>query len=271
MNGKFGIIKRQVSINEFPWERRFTNSDVDEKVHLFNKTIKNIVSNYIPHETIVCNDRDSPWINKNIKKLVNDKNDAYKSYHQNENNSPTLQNFQLLQSKLNSLIEESKHKYHARLSKKLSDHVTSPKSYWSILKTFLNNKKIPCIPPLLNENKFIIDFRRKAKIFNTFFAKQCSLINTSSVLPTTLTMKPREPQSTIRFTSDDILKIIRNRDPNKAHGHDMISIRMVKLCDVSLSKPLELIFKSCLCLSLSEKYLNEYCIIICLNFLQKII
>ena len=59
-------------------------------------------------------------------------------------------------------------------------------------------------------------------------------------------MKTRESLSTIRFTSDDILNIIRNLDPNKAHGHDMVSIRMVKLCDASLCKPLELIFKSCL-------------------------
>ena len=128
-------------ISEFPWERRFANSDVDEKVYFFNKTIKSIISNYIPHETIVCSDGDPPWINKNIKKLINDKNHAYKSYRQNENNSRTFQNFQFLQSKLNYLIEESKHKYHARLS------------------------------PLLHENKLIIDFRRKAEIFNTFFAK----------------------------------------------------------------------------------------------------
>ena len=176
-------------------------------MYLFNKTIKNIVSNYIPHETIGCNNRDPPWINKNIKKLINDKNHEYKSYRQNENNSPTFQNFQFLHSKLNSLIEESKHKYHARLSKKLSDPATSPKPYWSILKTFLNNKKIPCIPSLLYENKFITDFRRKAVIFNTFFAKQCSLINTSSVLPTTLIMKTRESQSKIHVTSDYILKM----------------------------------------------------------------
>ena len=25
---------------------------------MFNKTIKNIMSNYIPHETITCDDRD---------------------------------------------------------------------------------------------------------------------------------------------------------------------------------------------------------------------
>ena len=89
-------------------------------------------------------------------------------------------------------------------------------------------------------------FRRKAGIFNTFFPKQCSLINICSDLPTTLTKKTHESLSTIRFTSDDMLKIIKNLDRYKAHGHDMISIRMMKLSDASLCKPLELIFKSCL-------------------------
>ena len=43
------------AISEFPWERRFANSDVNEEVYLFNKTIKNIVSKYINHGTIICN------------------------------------------------------------------------------------------------------------------------------------------------------------------------------------------------------------------------
>ena len=50
----------------------------------------------------------------------------------------------------------------------------------------------------------------------------------------------------IDFSSDDILKIIRNLDPNKAQGHDMISIRMVKICDDSICKVLKPIFQSCL-------------------------
>ena len=58
--------------------------------------------------------------------------------------------------------------------------MTSRKSYWSILKTFLNNKKILVIPPILHDNKFITNFKEKAEIFNNFFGKQCSLINTNS-------------------------------------------------------------------------------------------
>ena len=93
----------------FPWERRFANIDANEKVYLFNKTIKNVVSNCILRETIICNDRDSPWINENIKKLINDKNQGYLSNHQNENNSSSFQNLQFLLLKLNSLIEKSNH------------------------------------------------------------------------------------------------------------------------------------------------------------------
>ena len=57
---------------------------------------------------------------------------------------------------------------------------------------------------------------------------------------------PRESPTTIDFSNDDILKIIRNLDPNKAQGHDMINIRMVKICDDSICKPLKLLFQPCL-------------------------
>ena len=35
-----------------------------------------------------------------------------------------------------------------------------------------------------------------------------------------------------------------NLDPNKAHGHYMVSIWMIKICDASICKPLELLFGS---------------------------
>ena len=68
------------SVDEFLWERCFANTSINNKVHIFNKTIKNIMCNYIPHETIICDDRDPPWINKDIEQLISDKNHAYKSY-----------------------------------------------------------------------------------------------------------------------------------------------------------------------------------------------
>ena len=51
---------------------------------------------------------------------------------------------------------------------------------------------------------------------------------------------------TCHFAKEDILRIINNLDPNKAHGHDEISIRMLKICGDSICRPLNIIFKTCL-------------------------
>ena len=36
----------------------------NDMVNLFNRTIKNILHNFIPHEKITCDDRDPPWISQ---------------------------------------------------------------------------------------------------------------------------------------------------------------------------------------------------------------
>ena len=93
-----------------------------------------------------------------------------------------------------------------------------------MLKTFLNNKKIPCIPSLLHQEKFVTDFKEKANIFNYFFADQCSIVRNNCELQATLTKKYANPYQQYDFLTDDTLKIIRNFDPNKAHGYERISI-----------------------------------------------
>ena len=145
------------------------------------------MSNYIPQETIICDDRDPSWINKDIKQLILDKNHAYKSYIRNDKSLQFFNQFQFLQTKLSSLIEESKNQYYTCLSHKLLDPKISQKSYWSILKIFLNDNKIPYIPPLLHQDKLITDFKEKANIFNNFFADQYSIVSNNSELLVTLT------------------------------------------------------------------------------------
>ena len=82
------------------------------------------------------------------------------------------------------MISNSKKCYYDRLSHKLSDPKTIPKTYWSILKSFFGDKRIPIIPPLHYKNKYITNFNEKAELFNSYFSSQCcSLIQNSSILP----------------------------------------------------------------------------------------
>lgn len=66
----FGLLKKQNPelirrvINEFDWIGALSKVSVDEKVCYFTETLLNIFHNFISHEIIACNYRDSPWINK---------------------------------------------------------------------------------------------------------------------------------------------------------------------------------------------------------------
>ena len=102
------------------------------------------------------------------------------------------------------------------------------------METLLNGKKIPCIPPLFHGDKFIVNFQGKSEIFNSFIADQYSPISNGSVLPSELPLRTDSSLSSCHFTKDDILRIINNLEPNKAHGHDEISICMLKICGDSI-------------------------------------
>ena len=157
---------------------------MNQKVHLFNQTIKNILCNFIPHETVTYNDRDPLWINSKIKGLIQEKNIAKKCYFENNKDIQLFRRFQCMQNLLTATIEKSKEQFYSRILTKLMYPTISLEAYWSILKTFLNNKKIPCIPPIYHNSNYITGFKEKAQTFNDFFAKQCTLVENSSKLPT---------------------------------------------------------------------------------------
>ena len=44
--------------------------NVNDMIHLFNRTVKNILHNLIPHEIISCDDRDPPCIDNSRRPIL---------------------------------------------------------------------------------------------------------------------------------------------------------------------------------------------------------
>ena len=86
-------------MSEFNWERAFFNLDINEMVSVYNTTIKNIMANFIPHETIICDDGDPPWINNRIKQIIYERNSLYKDYRKN-NDTQIFEKLTILRKKL---------------------------------------------------------------------------------------------------------------------------------------------------------------------------
>ena len=102
-----------------------------------------------------------------LKTLIEKKSKAYQLYKQSKQNIALFEKFQSLQIQLNDLIEHGRQSYSSQLVDKHRDKKTSPKAYWSLLKTFLNNKKIPCIPPLFHDNDLSLTLKKKPKYLKT--------------------------------------------------------------------------------------------------------
>ena len=92
---------------------------------------------------------------------------------------------------------------------------------------------------------FVTDFIEKAQFFNDYLILQCTTIDTESEIPTNFPA-PSSLINDFPITDEKILNIIRSLNPNKAHGWDGISVRMIKLSDAALVTPLKIIFENCL-------------------------
>ena len=118
------------------------------------------------------------------------------------------------------------------------------KIYGSILKSFYNDRKVPLIPPLLIDDKFVTDIQTKTNIFNNFFPDQCQPLNNASDLPTNQIFLTQSGLGSLDFNEGKLLQIIRALNINKAHAHDDISIIMIRICNKSLLKPLIVLFRN---------------------------
>ena len=67
----------------------------------------NFLSKYIPHETIICDDKDPPWFKSWIKSLIENKKKIRKNYQRFKSNNQLLSQVNLPQEQLHLLIIHS--------------------------------------------------------------------------------------------------------------------------------------------------------------------
>ena len=81
--------------------------------------------------------------------------------------------------------------------------------YWELLKRFWNNKKVPIIPHFFSHgNEYITDFKESNSI----------------EIPLNIHHITEKRLDILNFCNNDNEQIIQNLDPNKAQGHENISI-----------------------------------------------
>ena len=233
------------SIEMFRWQEVLSEIDCpNSKVRLLNDVLINLLSNFIPNKQITVRPWQAPWITQSIKNFIRKKNRAYRTFIKNGQPEDRREGINNMVSQVSKLIEDAKNNYFVKIGNKLSDPTTGVKSYWSMVNKILNKAKIPLVPPLFDNDIFVLDFTAKAQIFNDYFILQCTKLDTGSEIPRDVPLCA-PLLNAFDISDEKILRIIRTLNPNKAYGWDEISIRMIKICDFSLVTPLRQIFGAC--------------------------
>ena len=180
-------------------------------------------------------------MDQSIKQLIKKRDSCFSYYQSQGRRDENLHIVTSLTDKINEQISNNRKSYFLNLSNQLNDKCLNPKKYWTLLRSFYNGRKVPLIPPILKGNKYVSDFKEKANYFNEFLGLQCSPVVNGSVLHDKSYLTASSLDS-ITISGSDILKTIRSLDINKSHGHDDISIRMLKICDDVLVEPLKILF-----------------------------
>ena len=84
--------------------------------------------------------------------------------------------------------------------------------------------------------------KAKANFSHNVFAEECTLLKNDITLLTSQVLLTESRLCSLDFNGDEILKIIRDLNMHKVHGHNDISIKMISISEKSLLKPLTLLF-----------------------------
>ena len=114
-------------------------------------------------------------------------------------------------------------------------------SYWKLLNTVLNKSMIPLIAPLLDKGLFITVYKEKAQIFKDYFIHLCATTDSGCSVQHDLQVV-LSPLNDFVISDEKILSIIRSLSPNKGHGWDEMSVKIITLSDSALVLPITMIF-----------------------------
>ena len=136
-------------------------------------------------------------------------------------------------------ILEAKKNYILNMTSKLVHSHTAPKTCSVLLNRLLYNKKIPGIPPLLVDGKFVSDCFEKGNFFNNFFVSICTPIKSGNAFSFS-SYRIYSRIKSFKISEKDIISILKSLDPSTAHGYDNLSIKMIQICNVVITIPLKI-------------------------------
>ena len=228
------------TLSTCPWQVMDVYDDLDDMVDYFTKLFLETCKEYIPYKSLKINPKDKPWMNKQVKFKLKERNKYYRRWKKAKTDLKH-QIFIQKRNEANLAMLEAKMKHFTTIKNRLCSTNVGQKEYWHLIKTLYGTKIDGGIPSLIEGEDVISTAGDKAHVFNMNFLSKAKLPDILPTLPGIT--NPEHTLSSIKLTEENVMKILKGLNVKKANGPDNISNKLLKDCADVLAKPLLKIFQ----------------------------
>ena len=136
------------ALTNIGWTALFEGLNPTQMVEAFTNTIYEICSVHIPNRVKKFDDRDPPWMKREIKTAIKRKQRVCAKFVKRGRKPEEWNYVKNIQKETSRMVTNAKNEYYTSLGRKLSNNVSGVKTYWSILNRLLSKKKVSVTPPL---------------------------------------------------------------------------------------------------------------------------
>ena len=229
--GDYESIKQGLNLN---WSEQLCTMDTQHMWNKISNTISGLIEKHIPKKKFSTSSKP-PWLNRELKNLINRKNKAWKK-HKNHPNGETKAIYSQLKQNCNIHINKAKNEYENSIA---NDIKVNPKRFWKYVNSKVKTKSK--ISELTNKNnETVSDDYGKAQALNEQFASVFTVEDGN--LPPLPVLPDNEILCNIQFTVEEIKKRLTKINISKAAGPDGIPGRVLVESAEELSPALKILF-----------------------------
>lgn len=199
---------------------------------------------HVPHREYTTRSTDQPWFGYRCRVAAEAKYAAWLRYKRN----PTRRNKDLHRAACRRMVVTSKwalKKWEESLRRKLCGTGVGNKTWWSLVKDKQGTGHQESIPPLSKQDGTVAtSSKERAQLLASLFAGKMKVGNPQQP-PPQLVQQCEKTVTMVEVTHQQVKRLLRGLDTQKATGPDDISPHLLKRCSQELAAPLTQVFTTC--------------------------
>ena len=123
-------------------------------IEVFTNKLYGIIKANIPNRVLSFNDKDPPWITRQVKSAIKRKRRVFRKFMNSGRRREDWEIFKAVKNNTSRLVTDAKEMYYSNLGRKLSDPTNGLKTFWSTMNRLIDKKEEHIYSTIVRERSF---------------------------------------------------------------------------------------------------------------------